>query len=153
MKRWLLVIVGYAAGGACGGHAPAPLPLATTATLDPVAVVSITEQGDVTYILGRDKIVIARGDHATTVLPSPHVWGSTASIPALDGEGRWVVTVYDRHLYRIRLDGEIEQIDDRFGLEHDRVMRIAAAGSTVAVLVANAVAVTRDGVHLARYPL
>lgn len=149
MKRWLLVAV-----AACAHRAPAPLPVAAVASFDHVTADQLVEQGDVTYILGPDGLVIARGDRADTVVPmhGEH-WTSAASIAALDGEGRWIVaTRADGTLWRIRLDGALEAMGGRFGLsDREPVHQIAAAGKTIVLALDHGIAITRDGVHLSRY--
>ena len=59
-----------------------------------------------------------RSSRSIATAPCPaRVWTSAASIPALDGDGRWIVaTRFDDTLWRVRLDGELEPIGSRFGL-------------------------------------
>ena len=155
MKLGLLCMV-----AACAGHAPAPLTAAAVATVAETRADQVITQGDITYALGRD-LTIIRGDVVTTRVPvdcpSPcpaQLWTSAASIPALDGDGRWIVaTRFDGTLWRVRLDGELEPIGSRFGLTKDAVRAIGGAGTTVAVLLDHAVLVTGDGVHVTRYDL
>jgi len=147
---------------ACGGgRGTLPLPAAPVSTLAEVHADQVVTQGDVTYALGA-QLAIARGGNVTTLVPvdcgtptcPARVWTSAAAIPALDGDGRWIVaTRFDGTLWRIRLDGELEAIGTRFGITREPVRAVASAGSTVAVLLDRALLVTGDGVHLTRYDL
>lgn len=145
---------------ACAGHRPAPLAADSVATVADARADQVISQGDITYALGHD-LTIIRGDVVTTRVPvdcpSPcpaQLWTSAASIPALDGDGRWIVaTRFDGTLWRIRLDGELEPIGSRFGLTKDAVRAVAGAGTTIAVLLDRAVLVTADGIHVTRYDL
>jgi mono/diheme cytochrome c family protein len=145
---------------ACAAHGPPPLNAARVASLADVHADQVVTQGDFTYALGA-QLAIARGDVVTTLVPvdcgapcPAHVWTSAASIPALDGDGRWIIaTRFDGTLWRIRLDGEIEAIGSRFGLVKDPVRAVASAGTTVAVLLDRALLVTGDGVHVTRFEL
>lgn len=153
MKRWLLALA------ACGGHAPPPLTASPVASLANVRADQVVTQGDVTYALGA-QLAIARGETVTTIVPvdcgapcPAKIWTSAAAIPALDGDGRWIVaTRFDGTLWRVRLDGELEAIGSRFGLR-EPVRAVAGAGTTVAVLLDHAVLVTGDGHHVTRYEI
>ena len=152
--RWAVLVV-----VACGGHAPPPLTASPVASLANVRADQVVTQGDVTYALGA-QLAIARGETVTTIMPvdcgapcPAKIWTSAASIPGLDGEGRWIVaTRFDGTLWRIRLDGELEAIAARFGVR-EPVRAVAGAGTTVAVLLDHAVLVTGDGHHVTRYEL
>ena len=145
---------------ACAGHAPPPISAGPVATIADTKADQVISQGDITYALGRD-LTIIRGDVVTTRVPvdcpapcPAQLWTSAAAIPALDGDGRWIVaTRFDGTLWRVRLDGELEPISSRFGLTKDAVRAVASAGTTVAVLLDRAVLVTGDGVHVTRFEL
>jgi hypothetical protein len=145
---------------ACAGHRPAPLAADAVATIADTKADQVISQGDITYALGHD-LTIIRGEVVTTRVPvdcpapcPAQLWTSAASIPALDGDGRWIVaTRFDGTLWRVRLDGELEPIGSRFGLTKDLVRAVAASGTTVAVLLDRAVLVTADGIHVTRYDL
>jgi Cytochrome C oxidase, cbb3-type, subunit III len=155
MKRALLVLV-----AACGAHSQAPLPLTAGPSFADVHADQIVEQGDLAYMFGRDRITIARGGIATNVVSltcgkdcPERVWTSAASIPALDGDGRWIVaTRYDGTLWRVTMSGELESIGDRFRAG-DKVTQVGSTGPTVALALAGATGITTDGVHVARYPV
>ena len=146
----------------CGGHPPPPLNAAPVGSMADVQADQVVTQGDITYALGA-QLAIARGDVVTTLVPvdcnnapcPARVWTSAASIPALDGDGRWIVaTRYDNTLWRVRLDGELEPIASRFGLtSKDQIRGVAGAGTTIAVLLDRAVLVTDDGTHVTRFEL
>jgi cbb3-type cytochrome c oxidase subunit III len=152
--RWALMVL-----IACGGRAPPPLAASPVMALATVRADQVVTQGDVTYALGA-QLAIARGETVTTLVPvdcgapcPAKIWTSAAAIPALDGDGHWIVaTRFDGTLWRIRLDGELEAIAARFGVR-EPVRAIAGAGTTVAVLLEHAVLVTGDGHHLTRYEL
>jgi hypothetical protein len=152
----------FAMIAACGGgRSTPPLTATSVATLSEVHADQIVSQGDVTYALGA-QLAIARGDTVTTLVPvdcgtplcPARVWTSAAAIPALDGEGRWIVaTRFDGTLWRVRLDGELEPIGPRFGITRELVRAVGSAGPTVAVLLDRALLVIDDGVHVTRYEL
>ena len=155
MTRALVVV----AITACHAHPAPPIAATATATLGLVAE-QLVDQGDTTYVFAHDKIVVARGDIAITTInvecsqcpAGERAWTGAASIAALDGAGRWIVASrYDGTLWRVRLDGDLEPLGARFGLR-DKITGIAAAGSTIAIGLANGTAVTTDGKHVARYP-
>ena len=146
---------------ACGGARTLPLAAAPVSALADVHADQVVTQGDITYALGA-QLAIARGTNVTTLVPidcgtptcPARVWTSAAAIPALDGDGRWIVaTRFDGTLWRIRLDGELEAIGTRFGITHEPFRAVASAGSTIAVLLDRALLVTDDGVHITRYDL
>ena len=147
---------------ACGsGRSTLPLTATPVATLAEVHADQIVSQGDVTYALGA-QIAIARGDTVTALVPvdcgtpscPARVWTTATSIPALDGDGRWIVAArFDGTLWRVRLDGELEAIGSRFGITREPVRAVASAGSTVAVLLDHALLVIGDGSHVTRYDL
>ena len=145
---------------ACAGHAPPPVSAGPVATIADTKADQVISQGDITYALGRDLTIIRNNNVTTRVpgdCPSPcpaQLWTSAAAIPALDGDGRWIVaTRFDGTLWRIRLDGALEPIGSRFGLTKDPVRAVGGAGTTVAVLLDRGLIVTGDGVHVTRYEL
>jgi hypothetical protein len=147
VKRWLIALA------ACGGRPPAPVPLAHS-TIAETQLIDLAMVGDATYAFERDRVVIRRGSAIVASAPAPAAakWIRGAAIPSLDGEGRWAVGIdsTDR-LWRIRLDGELEDIDARFGADH--VHAVASAGRTVALQIGDTLAYSRDGVHLTRAPI
>ncbi len=136
-------------------HAPAPvarMPLARTA-IDPKAdLVAIAEQPNTLYLFARDRATIQRGGTAVQIVAPPSgEWADAATIPALDGEGAWVVArTTTGELWRLTASGDTESITDRLGLPA-RVRSIAAAGGTVGIAVDDGVAVLSDRAHVARY--
>jgi Cytochrome C oxidase, cbb3-type, subunit III len=155
MKRALAIAV----MAACA-HPQATLSLTPGPSFADVRAEQIVEQGDLAYVFGHDRITIARGGLATNVVSitcgnacPDRVWTSAASIPALDGDGRWIVaTRYDGTLWRVTMSGELESIGDRFRAG-DKVMQVDSAGPTIALALAGATGITTDGVHVARYPI
>ncbi|HEY0252130.1 MAG TPA: hypothetical protein VGC41_11425, partial [Kofleriaceae bacterium] len=145
---------------ACGGHAAPALNAAKVSSIADVHADQVISLGDVTYSLG-PQLAIARGDNVSTFVttdcgaPCPaRVWTSAAAINALDGNGKWIVaTRFDGTLWHVRLDGELDPIASRFGIDKEPVRAVAGAGSTVAVLTEHALLVTNDGRHVTRFPL
>jgi hypothetical protein len=141
-------------------HPQATLSLTAGPSFADVRAEQIVEQGDLAYVFGPDRITVARGGVVTNVVSltcgnacPEHVWTSAASIPALDGDGRWIVaTRYDGTLWRVTMSGELESIGDRFRAG-DRVTQVDSAGPTIALALAGATGITTDGVHVARYPI
>jgi len=147
VKR-LLVLVSL--GAAC--HA-APLrdQPAARSELAVHDVVAVTQQGDALYVFERDRATITRaGVPVATLRPPAGEWAEAATIPALDGEGTWVVARGSAgELWRIATSGELEPIHDRFQLTGAQL--IGAAAGTVALAVTDGVAVLRDRAHVARF--
>ena len=138
---------------ACGHPAPArtvatptgpPLPVEATAET------SIAELGDTTVLFTGPIATIVRGGALTARVAAPHAWIGGATIDAPDGEGRWVVGLdRDGSLWRITGSGEREEIGDRFSAAQT-IARIGAAAGTLAFQLADSIAFTVDGAHLAR---
>jgi hypothetical protein len=155
---------------ACAGHGPPPLNANPAGGMPNIHADQVVSLGDVTYALGA-QLAIARGEVVTVLVPvdcnnapcPAQVWTSAAAMPALDGDGKWIVaTRFDKTLWRVRLDGEIERIESRFGLsDSDEVRAVAGAGTTVALLVesaksyqlAQSLVVTNDDKHVTRFEL
>src|SRR5262249_27796911 len=78
---------------------------------------------------------------------------SATTIPALDGDGRWVVATADGKIWRIASTGELTPIGDRLGLDDVRATKIDSHGGTIAVAYAGGIAVSTDSVHLQRYQI
>ena len=137
---------------ACGG-APVHDATATRSDLPARAVVAAAQQGDALYLFERDRAAIARAGNAiATVRPPVGEWKSAATVPAFDGEGTWVVARTSAGaLWRITAAGDLEPVEDRFAAS--AVTAIGAAASTIAVAVADGIAVLRDRAHVARYAL
>ena len=142
MRRCLLLVA------ACA-HA-APTHSARLADAPAVAlggVEQIAELGDAVYAFAPRQIAIVRGGTVVANVPAPILhWASATTIPALDGEGRWVVaTDGDGTIYRVRATGELEALAQ---LGHGRV---AAAATTIGVVDSDSLGVSTDGLHLDRY--
>jgi hypothetical protein len=159
VKRALAVLV-----AACTGAPVRPVvQLATTAVLPAGRVDQIVEQGDAVYVFERERIAIVRGGTVATVIQIPivpateirpaQIWTSAASIPALDGDGRWVVaTRWDGALVRVTASGELERIDDRFQPRaSEKIALVRGASSTIALGLEHALAVSTDAKHVSRY--
>jgi hypothetical protein len=123
----------------------------------------LTELGDAVYTFTDTGVTVLRGGIAIATGLEPtraglgsggpltHEEWSVAVIPALDGDGRWVVAVRDGALYRVTLAGDFDPIGDRFGIHGEPVDDVLCAGRTIAIQLRNAVLVTTDGVHMQRY--
>ena len=159
-KLLALAALGALAASSCAAPKP-PVTVMAESPLPATRVDQVVEQGDLAYLFGPDRITIARAGLATNVaalaLPCgarcpERVWTSAASIPALDGDGRWIVaTRYDQTLWRVTMSGELEQIGDRFRAGDGHIAAIGSAGALIAIAIANAIGVTTDGMHVARY--
>jgi len=146
VKRWLLVVA------ACAHAPPAKVQtLADTAAIPLANVEQLVELGDALYAFGAHTIAIVRGGAVVANVPATvGRWGTATTIPALDGEGRWVVaTDAEGAIYRVRATGELEPIAAQLGVP--RASAIAAAGSTIGLATDGGIAVSTDGVHLARF--
>jgi hypothetical protein len=142
---------------ACHPAKPPVIPLALSASapiaVDTGAVSQVIEQGDALYVLGGSIETIVRGGAIAARIESARPWTSGATIAAPDGDGRWVVAVdADGALWRLTTSGERESIADRLGLGGAHVAAVGGAGTTSAFVLADAIAYTTDGVHLARVP-
>ncbi len=146
MKRLLLAIA------ACAHAAPAKVQtLADAQAIGLPNVQQVVELGDALFVLAPNAIAIVRGGAVVANVPAPVAkWGSATTIPALDGEGRWVVATDEAgKIYRIRATGEVEPIADELGVA--KASQIHGAGSTFGLTVDGGIAVSVDGVHLSRY--
>lgn len=136
-------------------HAATPVARApiAQASVDPRDdVVAIAEQPGTLYLFARDRATIQRnGTAVQVVVPPSGDWADAATIPALDGEGAWIVArTTTGELWRITASGDVESITDRLGLPA-RVRSIAASGSTVGIAVDDGVAILQDHAHVARF--
>jgi len=167
VKRLLLLVA------ACSHVAPlATQPVYTTESVRvPGAdalrfgVWELAELGDALYAFTDTGVTIFRGGVAIATGMEPPRAGlgqagpitsaqwRVAVIPALDGEGKWVVAVRDGALYRVTLSGDFDRIEDRFGIHGEPVDNVQCVGKTLAIQLRNAVLVTTDGVHIQRYGL
>ena len=147
MKRLLVVV---ALGAACHA-APVREQPAARSELAVHDVVAVTQQGDALYVFERDRATITRaGVAVATLRPPAGEWAEAATIPALDGEGTWVVARGSAgELWRIAASGELEPIHDRFQLTGAHA--IGSAASTVALAVTDGIAVLRDRAHVTRF--
>ena len=146
MRLALLALV------ACGG-AQLGKPIALVREPLPVAG-RVVELADTTFVFGGKTVTVLRGGAVAARSDAPAEWRGATTIAAPDGNGRWVVgTTADGELWHVTPSGEIEAERDRLGLAGIPVTAVDAAGSTVAALLANGIAVTTDGVHMARIEL
>ena len=142
---------------ACGGAPPAVRPLALSSSpplaLDATSPVAVVDQGDLQVVLGSQVATLVRGGAVAARVEAPHAWIAGATIAAPDGTGRWVVAVdAGGAAWRLTPSGEREAIADRFGLGDAKVLDVGGAGATTAFALADAVAYTTDGLHVARVP-
>jgi cytochrome c5 len=137
-------------------HATAPvvrdIPLTRTVGTVDDEVIAVAEQGDALYLFARDRLTVERaGTAMTTVLPPKGQWAAAATIPALDGEGTWVVARSTAGgLWRITATGDIEPIHDRLGLPSD-LHSISAAATTFGVTLDTGIAIMQDRKHVLRF--
>jgi hypothetical protein len=149
--------VGLVVLAACGG-APAAAPPLVLAHAPPIdlttgAPSTVVEQGDAVYALGGKLATVLRGGVVTGKVEADHAWVGGAVIAAPDGDGRWVIALDDAGVpWRLTIAGEREQVADRLGLDGAHVSAIGGAGTTFAAELADGVAFTTDGLHLARVP-
>lgn len=143
MKRYLVL-------AACAHPAPPPVqPLADEAALAIANVQQVVELGDATYAFAPHQIAIVRGNAIVANVTAPvAAWSAATTIPALDGEGRWVVASDDHGaIYRVRATGELESIASELGVSRGRVVGAA----TSFAIAGDDIALSTDGVHLSRY--
>lgn len=151
----LLVYVLATLALACGARAPTPLSLEKTFNVgtESTSVIGIVDQAGVSFVAMGDRIDVYRADIVITTVPAPadSAWTSIATTDALDGEGSWVIAT-DRAggIWRISEDGRRMLVGDRLAVDVARA--VLAAGSTLAVILDNAIAVA-DGKHVNRYPV
>jgi mono/diheme cytochrome c family protein len=137
-------------------HAPKPAPLVhLEQTAVDVPATRVVEVGDTAFAFGergvwvlRNDVVLSRGECASP----PCAWGDAAAIAAPTGEGRWAVAILGDKLVHVTMSAELEDVGERLGLR-EPPRRIAAAGHTFAALGDKELAVTRDGMHLMRFPI
>jgi mono/diheme cytochrome c family protein len=131
-------------------HATA-VPVAKASSIPSGVVTTVVELGDTLYVFGATDVAIMRNGVAVATAPAPAAWTSASTIPALDGDGRWVVATADGKIWRITSAGELQPIADRLGLDDVRATKIDSHGATIAVAFAGGIAVSTDSVHLQRY--
>nr|HEX4318121.1 cytochrome c [Kofleriaceae bacterium] len=119
----------------------------------------VVEVGDTTYVLGsaavevyRNGTLLARGECTT-----PCAFTAATAIAAPTGDGRWAVAVDGHRVVHVTQSAELEDVGARFGLA-GAPLALAAAGHTFAAIEERSggrerlIAVSADGVHLARVP-
>ncbi len=137
---------------ACGG-AQLGKPIALVREPMPVSGRAI-ELADTTFVFAGKTVTVLRGGAVAARSDAPSEWRDATTIAAPDGNGRWVIgATADGELWHVTPSGEIEAERDRLGLAGTAVTEVDAAGSTVAALFATGVAVSNDGVHMARIEL
>jgi cytochrome c5 len=145
----------------CGSAPPAPPLRASSvewngahATIG--AVTAIAELDDTTVLFSNDAATVVVGGAVASVDRSVHRWVDAAVVPALDGNGRWIVGVDgDGKVWRLRARKSFEPISDRLGLAGSTAHAICAAGSRVAVLLDHELALAalaKDG-RVTRVPV
>jgi hypothetical protein len=114
----------------------------------------VVELADTTFVFDHRTVTVLRGGAVAARAEAPFPWRAATTIAAPDGNGRWVVgTTSDGELWHVTPSAEIEAERDRLGLADTPVTLVDAAGSTIAALLANGIAVSTDGVHMARVDL
>jgi len=142
---------------ACHGRPIETLTPAQARTLPDASGQARVVVGDATYAFSPGHLSISRGGAVSANVPF-EVWGAgatgtAAAIPALDGDGRWIVVSAPDAIYRVTAAGELAAITDQLGLAGERFVAVAAAGALVAIATSTGVAISRDGKHLERYAI
>lgn len=162
MKR---LVLGLALLSACGlpegAQSPATARALTVSevTWNPThaptgAILDVADVGSDVVLFGDGTATILEDGNVVSVDRSVGKWQSSATIPAPDGTGLWIVGVAgDGTLRRLRARKSFEKVSERYGLGGTRVRAVAALGGPyVAFLLDNGVAVA-DGSAVSRYPL
>jgi hypothetical protein len=151
VKRLLVVLA------ACAHHADQPLPVAKVATVPASSVddvVEVIELGDTVYVFGSRDVAVVRGGTVTAKGALPDRVRAASAMPSLDGDGRWIAAVTsDGKIWRVTAAAELEPIADRLGLADVAVETLASHGRTIVAGYRGGVAISTDGVHLARFDI
>ncbi len=151
MRASLVVVAGVAACSHAAVAPPRHVAASELATPQPRAM--LVEVGDTTFVLGqaavevyRNGTLLARGE-----CTPPCKFSSAAAIAAPTGEGRWAVAIDGDRVVHVLQSGELEDVGARFGLTAPP-RELAGAARTFAAIDDRGVAVSADGVHVARVP-
>jgi len=152
MTRRLAAVacVALACGASGGSRTTEVFELETTALAG--TPVDVIELDDVVVVLEGQVARIMRGGNVKAIARAPQPWLAGAVIPALDGEGRWLIGL-DRGgtLWQIALDGELRSINDQLGLDRSAARSIGAFDRTFAAGFDRGIAASGDLVHMTMF--
>lgn len=121
------------------------------ADLGPVRAVA--DAGDTVVVFGDGQATILSEGVVVAVDHSIARWTAAGVIPAADGNGTWIVGIDgDGRILRLRNNSAFEGVSDRWGLAHEKVLRVTAiAPGAAGFLLAGELAIA-DGQRVTRYP-
>ncbi|MDB4963240.1 MAG: hypothetical protein JWP01_3239 [Myxococcales bacterium] len=143
----------------CGGNEASyrTTPAAATSRLSAGCAAGMLSIDGVSYAFARDAVSIIQGGKVASrvVVPGsaekPSTWTAATSIHAPSG-GHWAVGLAGGRLWRVTSAGELEEITGRLGIADTEVLAIDAAGATLAIGLADGVAISRDPAHMMKFP-
>lgn len=120
------------------------------ADLGPVRAVA--DAGDTVVVFGDGQATILSEGVVVAVDHSIARWTAAGVIPAADGNGTWIVGIDgDGRVLRLRNNSAFESVSDRWGLDHEKVLRVTGIAPGVAgFLLAGELAIA-DGQRVTRY--
>ncbi len=159
MKRLLLLFI-VACGLPEGAQSPASARALTVreVTWNPThaptgVIVDVADVGSDVVLFGEGTATILEDGNVVAVDRSVTKWQSSATIPAPDGTGSWIVGVDgDGVLRRLRARKAFEKVSERYGLGGARVRRVAALGGPYVAFLLDAGMAVADGSAVSRYP-
>jgi mono/diheme cytochrome c family protein len=115
---------------------------------------AVADSGDTVVVFGDGQATILAGGAVVAVDRSVARWAAAGTLPAADGNGTWIIGVdAEGRVLRLRNGSAFEAVSDRWGLERQKVLGVAAIGPTTAgFLLAGELAVA-DGRQVIRYPI
>jgi mono/diheme cytochrome c family protein len=85
--------------------------------------------------------------------PGARPFTRAALIAAADGRGTWAVGLdASGRLWRVRPGAALEEISDRYGLGHQHIRDVAAAGGRLVAFLVDDAVVIADGRRVSRFP-
>jgi mono/diheme cytochrome c family protein len=115
-------------------------------------VAAVAERGEQVAVFSDRGALVFAGGVLSSVDTSVTAWRAAATVPAVVGDGEWVVGVAaDGRLYRIRDDGMLDPVSDRYALLDRPVRGVIPLGSRRVGFVLEGALAVADGVSVVTY--
>ena len=156
MRRAALLVLLVACGGSAAGGAESAQ-LTNIGQISLPGEVGLVTLGDQQFVFDRDAVSVVKEGFIVAHAAAPRAdgavspWQAAAVLPGIDGTGAWVVGVAGGKLWRVHVDGRLESVGGRLGVDDSPVVAIAGAGSTFAIGRVGGLVASRDGKHALRF--